>query len=329
MKLRTSLAFVTKNLSLALPLAMIAGFAFGNWVDAGFLKVAVLPLTFALVYPMMVGIEIKKLFNKGNGKLQATALFLNFAVFPFIAAGLGRLVFPGSPYLQLGLLMAALLPTSGMTVTWTGLSKGNVPEAVRMTIVGLLVGSAATPLYVSFLLGASIDLPIAAIAGQILVIVVLPLVAGRLTGGLLTKKLGKEGFDKAVKPLLPGISSLGVILLVFVAIVLKARSILSNPSLIITTLWPVVVLYAINFVISTLAGRFLFASAEAKALVYGTVMRNLSIALAIVMSLLGPKGGEAALVLTWAYVVQVQSAAWYVRISPRFFRDRDPVVPPV
>ncbi len=328
MNVRASLAFVTKNLSIALPLAMIAGFAFGNWMEVGGLKSAVLPLNFALVYPMMVGIEIKKLFNKGNAKLQFAALFLNFAVFPFIAFGLGRIVFPGAPYLQLGLLMAALLPTSGMTVTWTGLSKGNVPEAVRMTIVGLLVGSAATPLYVSFLLGASIDLPIAAIAGQILVIVVLPLVAGRLTGGLLTKKLGKEGFDRSVKPLLPGISSIGVILLVFVAIALKARTILSNPALILTTLWPVMVLYAINFMISTLAGRFFFASADAKALVYGTVMRNLSIALAIVMSLLGPKGGEAALVLTWAYVVQVQSAAWYVRISPRFFRD-PATLPPV
>ena len=327
MNVRASLAFITKNLSIVLPVAMIAGFLFGNSMEVGFLKSAVLPLTFALVYPMMVGIEIRKLFNKGNAKLQLAALFLNFAVFPFIAFGLGRLVFPGAPYLQLGLLMAALLPTSGMTVTWTGLSKGNVPEAVRMTIVGLLVGSAVTPVYVSFLLGASIDLPIAAIAGQILVIVVLPLLAGRLTGGLLTRKLGKEGFDRSVKLLLPGISSIGVILLVFVAIALKARAILSNPALILTTLWPVIVLYAINFVISTLAGRFFFASAEAKALVYGTVMRNLSIALAIVMSLLGPKGGEAALVLTWAYVVQVQSAAWYVRISPRFFRE--PETPPM
>lgn len=315
--LRAVSAFLSKRLVAALPAAMAAGFAFGVFVDAAPLKVLVLPLTFALVYPMMISLDIKKLFAKGDAKLQAAALILNFGVFPFVASFLGRLVFPGSPYLQLGLLMAALLPTSGMTVTWTGLSKGNVPEAVRMTIIGLLAGSAATPVYVSLLLGASIALPLAQIALQILVIVVLPLIAGHFTGRFLRARMGQEGFDQGVKPLLPGISTLGVLLLVFVAVSLKSQSILRNPGIVWSTLWPVAVLYLVNFILSSLVGRFFFKAPEAKSLVYGTVMRNLSIALAIVMGLLGPKGAEAALVLTWAYVVQVQSAAWYLRIADR------------
>jgi ACR3 family arsenite efflux pump ArsB len=132
--------------------------------------------------------------------------------------------------------------------------------------------------------------------------------------------VGKENFTATIKPLLPGISTIGVILLVFVAIALKSTSILAHPELLFTTLWPVVVLYTGNFILSTLVARFFFTDADAKALVYGTVMRNLSTALAIIMGLLGPKGGEAALVVTWAYVVQVQSAAWYMKASGRLFR---------
>jgi ACR3 family arsenite efflux pump ArsB len=298
---------------------MAAGFAFGAFFDPAPLRGLVLPLTFALVYPMMIGIDLRRLFAPGNPRLQFAALFLNFGVFPFIAAGLGRLVFPGSPYLQLGLVMAALLPTSGMTVTWTGLAKGNVPEAVRMTIIGLLAGSLATPFYLEALLGTSIELPLSAIIAQIVVVVLLPLIVGSVTRWALIRSMGGGKFEDTVKPLLPGVSTVCVIFLVFVAIALKSASILAEPEQLFATLWPVVVLYTLNFFLSTLVGRFFFTDADAKALVYGTVMRNLSIALAVIMSLLGPKGGEAALVVTWAYIVQVQSAAWYLKASKRFF----------
>ncbi len=315
-----SASLLQKHLSLILPIAMAAGGLFGVVFDAAPLKVLVLPLTFSLVYPMMIGFDPRKLFAKGDAKLQASALILNFGVFPFIAFGLGLLAFRDNAYLRVGLLLAALLPTSGMTVTWTGLAKGNVPEAVRMTIIGLIAGSAATPLYLWGLMGTSVDLPVGAIVLQILVVVALPMLAGRVTSALLVQRIGPERFAKHVKPVLPGLSSAGVVALVFVAVALKARSIASNPGIVWDTLWPVVLFYAVNFAISSAAGRALFAAPEAKALVYGTVMRNLSIALAIAMGLLGPKGGEAALVLTWAYVVQVQSAAWYVRLSEGFFK---------
>ncbi|MBE9067655.1 arsenic resistance protein, partial [Leptolyngbya cf. ectocarpi LEGE 11479] len=53
---------------------------------------------------------------------------------------------------------------------------------------------------------------------------------------------------------------------------------------------------------------------------YGTVMRNLSIALAIAMTAFGKEqGAEIALIIAMAYIIQVQAAAWYVRFSDRIF----------
>ena len=82
---------------------------------------------------------------------------------------------------------------------------------------------------------------------------------------------------------------------------------------------PIVIIYALNFAVSTWVGRRLLPRGDAIALVYGTVMRNLSIALALAINAFGPQGADAALVVAMAYIVQVQAAAWYVRFTDRIF----------
>ena len=65
--------------------------------------------------------------------------------------------------------------------------------------------------------------------------------------------------------------------------------------------------------------RALLPRADAIALVYGTVMRNLSIALALAMNAFGAAASDAALIITLAYIIQVQSAAWYVKLTDTLF----------
>ena len=48
-------------------------------------------------------------------------------------------------------------------------------------------------------------------------------------------------------------------------------------------------------------------------------MCNKSIALAVAINAFGPAGSDAALVIALAYVIQVQSAAWYVKFTPQLF----------
>jgi len=52
---------------------------------------------------------------------------------------------------------------------------------------------------------------------------------------------------------------------------------------------------------------------------YGTVMRNLSIARAIAINAFGTQGANAALVIAISYIIQVQSAAWYVKFTDTIF----------
>ena len=107
--------------------------------------------------------------------------------------------------------------------------------------------------------------------------------------------------------------------IVFVSMALKSQDIFANPALLPSLLLPLVLIYVLNFVISTLVGKALFPRGDAIALVYGTVMRNLSIALAIAMGVFGAQGADAALLIALAYIVQVQAAAWYVKLTDRLF----------
>lgn len=115
---------LNKNLVLAIPAMMAAGFAFGLAAETGFLKELIIPFTFLMVYPMMVTLKLKKVLEGGDGTAQLFTQFINFAVVPFVAFGLGRLFFADHPYMALGLLLAALVPISGMTISWTGFARG-------------------------------------------------------------------------------------------------------------------------------------------------------------------------------------------------------------
>jgi ACR3 family arsenite efflux pump ArsB len=313
---------VNRNLIVAVPAAMLLGFAFGlmagNNVLAG-LKNLIMPLTFLMVYPMMVALNIKHLKEGINLRLQLATQLLNFAVIPFLAYGLGLYFFPDRPYMALGLLLAALLPTSGMTISWTGFAKGNLGAAINMTVIGLTAGSLATPFYVDWLLGRTVNVNLALVMRQVIVIVFLPMLLGYLTRQFFLKKFGPEEFKRTWAPRFPSLSTIGVLGIVAVAMALKARTIAAQPAIIGYIFIPLGLLYLINFCLSTMVGKLFFPRGDAIALVYGTVMRNLSIALAIAITTFGEKGADTALVIATAYIIQVQAAAWYVRLTDRLF----------
>lgn len=314
---------ITKNLIIVIPGMMIAGFLFGIFFNALFLKSMIIPFTFLMVYPMMVNLNIKKVFEGGDLKAQVLTQIINFGIIPFLAYGIGLIFFKDQPYMALGFLLAGLVPTSGMTISWTGFARGNLEAAVKMTVIGLTLGSIATPFYVKFLMGRTIEIDFFKVLQQIVMIVFLPMAAGFITRQGLVKKYGQKEFKLSIGPKFPAISTLGVIGIVFIAMALKAKGIAASPGMLLNILVPLVIIYAFNFILSSVAGRYLLPRGDAIAMVYGSVMRNLSIALAIAINAFGKEGTDAALVVAIAYIIQVQSAAWYVKFTDRIFGPPD------
>lgn len=305
---------ISKRLVVLIPASMILGLAAGLAFDLSPLKAAILPATMAMVYPMLVSFRPAEALSMRDGKAVGLAMALDFLVLPLVAWLLALAFFRGEPGLFVGMVLAGLFPTSGMTISWTGFAKGNVAAAVKMTVIGLIAASVAAPFYLLVLAGKAVPVDLIEVGRTVALVVFVPMVAGVLTRRGLVARFGAEAFKARIAPVFPGLSTIGVLAIVFVAIGLKARAIVAAPQLLGVVLVPLALFYAANYVLATALGRALLPRGDAVALIFGTVMRNLSIALGIAVTSFGP---EAALVLALAYIVQVQSAAWYVRACDR------------
>jgi ACR3 family arsenite transporter len=168
-------------------------------------------------------------------------------------------------------------------------------------------------------MGTAIEVDMFHMFRQIVLFVFVPLAVGLVTQYWGAKKFGLQEWNVRIKPKFPPFSALGVTLIAFVAMALKAKHIIANPGDIVAILIPLAVFYLITYVLLSLAGRIFLKREDAIAMVFGVVMRDLSIALAIAMTAFGKQGLTIALLIALAYVIQIQSAAWYVRLVDRIF----------
>ena len=193
------LSFLQKNLVYAIPISLILGVLFGYLIDSSVLKILILPLTILMIYPMMVTLNIKSLFTYCKPKTQILIQLVNFIIIPLVGFGIGLVFLKNTPYLAYGLLLIALLPTSGMTISWTGFAKGNVNLAIKTTIIGLILGSLLMPFYTAFFVGQTISLPILKTFIELGKVIFLPLLLGFITQIILKKIYGEMHFNKNIK----------------------------------------------------------------------------------------------------------------------------------
>ena len=312
------LSTLQKNLVWAIPIAMAAGLLFGYLFDASPFKKFIIPVTFIMVYPMMVTLNVQSIFKGKDTKLQVATQAINFILVPLLAYGIGKIFFSNGPekygLWAVGLFLIGVLPTSGMTISWTGFAKGNKEAAIKMVVFGLIIGALAAPIYTKVFMGATVDVHMLHMFQQIVLFVFVPLFVGLATQVLGKKKYGPQVWNERIKPKFPPFSALGVILIAFLAMALKAKNIIADPGDILTILIPIVVFYLASYLVLSVIGRLFFKREDAVAMVFGVVMRDLSIALAIAMTAFGKQGLTIALLIALAYVIQIQSAAWYVRM---------------
>jgi len=313
----TLLNKLQKNLAWAIPISMVLGIAFGVLFDASSLKNFIIPVTFVMVYPMMVTLNVRSVLSGKDVRLQVFTQVVNFVAIPIAAFYIGRLFLSGDDprygLWAVGLFLIGVLPTSGMTISWTGFARGNKEAATKMVIFGLVIGSLAAPIYTKYFMGAVIDVNILHMFKQIALFVFVPMIAGIITQETLKRKYGMQIWNERLKPKFPPFSAVGVIMIAFVAMSLKARSIVANPFDLLQIILPLLVFYILTYLVLSIIGRLFFKREDAIAMVFGVVMRDLSIALAIAMTAFGQEGMTIALLISLAYVIQIQSAAWYVR----------------
>lgn len=299
--------FFKKNLLKLVPLTIVLALVIGYFQNTTFLKPYVQVVLFFMIFPMMINMNVFDVFKTFKSpKKLIWATVINFVVSPVLALGIAGIFFKNYPSLMMGMVIISVLPTSGMTASWTGLSGGNLKLSLAIMSTNLLISIAVLPIYLNFInVGVAVETSV--VVESLLKIVVLPLILGDLTRRAIIKIKGQKTY-KEMKPYFGEVSSFFVLIIIFIAVSLKSKMIMNQASLALYAMIPMAIYYAVLLGISHTIGKKLNRE-DHIALVFSTTMRNLTIALGIAMGIQG--GDMAVFLMALAYMVQLPFATLY------------------
>ncbi|MBB5722346.1 ACR3 family arsenite transporter [Loktanella ponticola] len=247
-----------KYLSLWIALAMVAGILLGNIApvlvtaiaaaEVASVNLVVAVLIWAMVYPMMVGVDPRSLKNvaKQPRGLMIT-LVVNWLIKPFSMAALAVLFFQYifAPWIQpedamqyiAGLILLGAAPCTAMVFVWSQLTRGDETYTLLQVSVNDLIMVIAFAPIVAFLLGVTdITVPWSTLVLSVLLFIALPLVAGLITRKRLGSEAAIETFQERVKPY----SVVGLIVTVMILFGLQGQVIVAKPFIIVLIAVPII-----------------------------------------------------------------------------------------
>lgn len=313
-------------LSLWVAAALLAGLVLGNLAPGLFAALAGLELAsvnlpvavliWAMVYPMMVGVDfgaIRRVGEEPRGLI--VTLVVNWLVKPFTMAALGVLffqhVFAGlippedaQAYLA-GVILLGAAPCTAMVFVWSNLTRGDPTYTlVQVSVNDVIMVFAFAPI-VALLLGVTdIAVPWATLLLSVLLYIVVPLAAGILTRRRLEERGGPaavEAFRDRIKP----ITVTALLVTVVLLFGFQGETILANPLVIVLIAIPLLIQSYGIFAIAYGAARALrvpFDIAAPCAMIGTSNFFELAVAVAI--SLFG-LGSGAALATVVGVLVEV------------------------
>ncbi|MEP1356496.1 MAG: ACR3 family arsenite efflux transporter [Tateyamaria sp.] len=335
-----------RYLTVWIALAMLAGISIGSIApslvsaiaaaEVANVNLVVAVLIWAMVYPMMVGVDPSSLRDVvKQPKGLAITLIVNWLIKPFTMAALGVLFFEvvfadliaaedAQQYIA-GLILLGAAPCTAMVFVWSQLTRGDENYTLLQVSVNDVVMVFAFAPIVAILLGATnIVVPWETLVLSVVLFVALPLLAGLWT----RKRLGGadriEAFQARVKPW----SMVGLIATVVILFGLQGQVILENPQ--------VIALIAVPILLQSY-GIFALAYAAAYALkvphriaapcaLIGT-SNFFELAVAVAISLFGLNSGAALATVVGVLVevpVMLSLVAFANRTRSKFALKKEP-----
>jgi ACR3 family arsenite transporter len=325
------IGFFERWLSIWVAAAIGAGLLLGNLapqvfsalaaVEYASVNLVVAVLIWAMVYPMMVGVDFASLGHIGDRpKGLVVTVVVNWLVKPFTMAALGVFFFDvvfarlipaaeADQYIA-GLILLGAAPCTAMVFIWSQLTRGDPTYTlVQVSLNDVIMIFAFAPI-VALLLGVTdIVVPWETLLLSVVLYIVVPLAAGamtrlRLTRGTRTKAQGEaavEAFAARVKPA----SVIGLLATVLLLFGFQAEVILVRPLIIALIAVPLILqsygIFAITYAAAK-AWRIPFNIAAPCALIGTSNFFELAVAVAI--SLFG-LGSGAALATVVGVLVEV------------------------
>jgi predicted Na+-dependent transporter len=276
-----------------------------------FIRQANTPLIVILIAAMSFTITFSNLgMAARNWKGTLLGIVLNFLFAPFLCWVLARIFLSSHTDLATGLILIGVVPCAGMAMMWTGLLKGDVPLAIVIEAITMLLAPFVIPLLMSLFAGRFVTVDVFGMLTNLVYTVLLPVLGAIGLRELLERQTNVQKY----LPLMPAISATMAMFLMFMAINTAIPSIMKNVGFVGPMVISTILIFPILFIVAYLVSLKLFPRGTNIAITYSSGMKNLPLAIGIaVMSF----KGLASLPIAVAFAFQMLTAVTFYQLFRR------------